>query len=107
MTGMGAYDSAHAYDPIGAAEGTDRVLRGGSWGVNARIVRAACREQVRACGSLPVHRLSVIPRSIDSTPSKFSKTCRLARRGIGGQLEPILGNPSSLSFHSWFIGVLN
>ena len=39
----GAYDSAHANDPIGAAEGTFRVGRGGSWAYSAVPVRAADR----------------------------------------------------------------
>ena len=39
----GAYDSAHANDPIGAAEGTNRVVRGGGWYRSAEIVRAAYR----------------------------------------------------------------
>ena len=39
----GAYDMAHAYDPIGPAEGSYRVLRGGSWSLNARFVRSAFR----------------------------------------------------------------
>ncbi|CAN0577435.1 unnamed protein product, partial [Laminaria digitata] len=39
----GPYDSDHAYDPIGPHEGTQRVLRGGSWSSSAQLVRAAYR----------------------------------------------------------------
>ena len=42
----GTYDSEHAYDPIGAAEGTDRVVRGGSWFDSAEYVRAADRHLI-------------------------------------------------------------
>ncbi len=40
---MHSYGHAHAIDPIGPMEGTERVLRGGSWNVSARGVRAAYR----------------------------------------------------------------
>ena len=33
----GDYDSAHAYDPIGPAEGSSRVLRGGGWSLPAAV----------------------------------------------------------------------
>ena len=76
----GAYDSAHAYDPIGAAEGTDRVLRGGSWNDNAR---ASCVQPVATGSSQRIAtRTSAFGYpEVYSAPSKFSKTCRLARRG--------------------------
>ena len=42
--GMRGYDSSHAYDPIGPVhEGTNWVLRGGSWDIPAQGVRAAYR----------------------------------------------------------------
>ena len=37
------YDKASKVDPVGAADGAERVLRGGGWFSNARNVRAACR----------------------------------------------------------------
>ena len=39
----GAYDSELCVDPIGAAEGSARVLRGGGWYSHARYVRSAFR----------------------------------------------------------------
>ena len=40
----GGYDNGHAYDPIGPAGGTIRVLRGGGWVNSAERVRAAARD---------------------------------------------------------------
>jgi formylglycine-generating enzyme required for sulfatase activity len=42
----GSYPSTHQTDPIGPTKGSQRVIRGGSWGPHARSVRSACR---RAC----------------------------------------------------------
>lgn len=39
----GPYDATAQVDPKGPAEGTLRVVRGGSWDGYARILRAACR----------------------------------------------------------------
>jgi formylglycine-generating enzyme required for sulfatase activity len=41
----GAYPSGEAVDPLGAAEGSARVVRGGSWNGVARAVRAAYRSR--------------------------------------------------------------
>lgn len=38
-----AYSLCGGSDPTGAASGTDRVLRGGSWGNSSRFCRSACR----------------------------------------------------------------
>ncbi len=40
------HDSGHAHDPIGSAEGSGRVLRGGGWNLPAENVRAAYRSDV-------------------------------------------------------------
>ncbi|MEI7702477.1 MAG: formylglycine-generating enzyme family protein, partial [Planctomycetia bacterium] len=39
----GDYASGAQVDPIGTDTGSDRVIRGGSWGSDARDVRSACR----------------------------------------------------------------
>ncbi|HCP12255.1 MAG TPA: hypothetical protein DIT89_07965, partial [Planctomycetaceae bacterium] len=43
---FGDYDSELCVDPIGAAEGSARVVRGGSWHGYARGVRSACRRGI-------------------------------------------------------------
>ena len=40
---FGDYPSVAQTDPVGASSGTDRVLRGGSWSLNARNLRSAAR----------------------------------------------------------------
>lgn len=40
---QGSYDPAEALDPVGPAAGSLRVIRGGSWSLPARVVRAAYR----------------------------------------------------------------
>jgi formylglycine-generating enzyme required for sulfatase activity len=39
----GAYESGSQTDPAGAASGSFRVIRGGSWGSDAQVVRSAYR----------------------------------------------------------------
>jgi formylglycine-generating enzyme required for sulfatase activity len=39
----GAYPAGSVTDPQGAAAGSDRVIRGGDWGGNARYCRSADR----------------------------------------------------------------
>lgn len=38
-----SYEAKRVIDPAGAGRGSDRVCRGGSWNVGARLVRAAFR----------------------------------------------------------------
>jgi formylglycine-generating enzyme required for sulfatase activity len=40
---FGAYDSGAQIDPMGASSGSDRVIRGGSWGSNGQYLRSANR----------------------------------------------------------------
>jgi formylglycine-generating enzyme required for sulfatase activity len=40
------YPDQSVTDPIGAAEGADRVIRGGSWSVDAVLCRAAYRHWI-------------------------------------------------------------
>ena len=40
---LGPYGEGHQQDPQGPGEGSDRVIRSGSWNANARYVRAAYR----------------------------------------------------------------
>lgn len=51
----GDYDLEHLVDPEGPNTGEDRVLRGGSWGSNARGMRSVYRSRVS-----PSYRLNVI-----------------------------------------------
>ena len=39
----GSYEPGPVTDPSGPAQGRSRVIRGGSWDYDARVVRAACR----------------------------------------------------------------
>ena len=39
----GTYSSSSQVNPTGAASGSDRVLRGGSWRGDARFCRSSCR----------------------------------------------------------------
>jgi formylglycine-generating enzyme required for sulfatase activity len=47
----GAYDAKQTVDPTGAANGEYRVVRGGSWGNQARSARSAIRG-----GNRPAYR---------------------------------------------------
>ncbi|MFN9508227.1 MAG: formylglycine-generating enzyme family protein, partial [Planctomycetota bacterium] len=39
----GEYSAELSTDPVGPREGSNRVIRGGSWGFPARDLRSACR----------------------------------------------------------------
>ena len=43
----GYYGRSPSDDPMGSSTGRDRVLRGGSWGLNARVVRSANRFPIK------------------------------------------------------------
>ncbi len=43
----GSYDSGTVSNPVGPAEGSARVLRGGSWNRDAGICRSANRDSER------------------------------------------------------------
>ncbi len=46
----GPYEPANAIDPVGPSTGTHRVLRGGGFGINAGVCRAAYRVGIRPVG---------------------------------------------------------
>ena len=82
--GMRAYDSGHAYDPIGGTvEGTDRVLRGGCWGGSARSVRAAIRNRVAPSDRFPFYgfRLSRGQDALSRGPEGRARDAAPARDG--------------------------
>ncbi len=61
---FGGYSAQAATDPVGAATGTVRVRRGGGWGGNAGVVRAAQRN-----GNTPALRYSSLGfRVVRSSP---------------------------------------
>jgi formylglycine-generating enzyme len=61
----GAYPTGAVSDPVGPADGSNRVLRGGSWHVTADGARSACRDGFEPAfsGNFLGFRLSLRPAS--------------------------------------------
>jgi len=59
----GGYTSTPVDDPTGPTAGSDRVLRGGSWSLGARVCRSAFR-----CGFTPAYRISFLGFRVAFSP---------------------------------------
>jgi formylglycine-generating enzyme required for sulfatase activity len=84
---LGEYAASPAKDPTGALEGGGRVLRGGSWRGDARLVRAAARN-----GREPAYRDQLFgfrvargpsgPEEAEAAEPRSAERSEAARRGV-------------------------
>ena len=90
----GEYPKGRQRNPTGPKKGEDRVLRGGAWGRNATLLRAAFRDRVVPEYRSELFRVSLCPGSIfPLTPFPFFLYTILAPERSGCLHHPLTPTP--------------